>query len=279
LLANIALCAPGHYARQAADKEDRDIAVEGKWLGTLQVPGAKLRIAVVVSREQDGTYSATMKSIDQGSGQMPMSEVVYERQRLIVKAADLGVEIEGTVDIEDSTFDAEFRQRPGKFPIVFKRVDELPRIDRPQEPKQPYPYHVEEVTYENNMASITLAGTLTYPESGGPFPAVILLTGSGPQNRDQEILGHKPFLVLSDYLTRQGIAVLRADDRSVGGSGGDFHSSTTADFAEDALRAETLTLPQRLISQRTRWRASNSYYAARRSTQSRLVWPVTARVA
>jgi pimeloyl-ACP methyl ester carboxylesterase len=99
---------------------------------------------------------------------------------------------------------------------------------------KPYPYRDEEVAYDNKAANITLAATLTLPPGPGPFPAVLLITGSGPQDRDEAILGHRPFLVLADYLTRRGIAVLRADDRGVGKSGGAFGTATTVDFATDA---------------------------------------------
>jgi len=113
--------------------------------------------------------------------------------------------------------------------------DQAPVVHRPQEPKKPYPYKEEEVLYPNAKAGIKLGGTLTLPKGTGPFPAVLLITGSGAQNRDEELLGHKPFLVLSDYLTRRGIAVLRVDDRGVGTSTGDFEKSTSADFATDVL--------------------------------------------
>lgn len=106
---------------------------------------------------------------------------------------------------------------------------------RPQEPGKPYPYREEEVVYENKKAGVKLAGTLTVPSAGGTFPAVLLITGSGPQDRNATVAGHRPFLVLADYLTRRGIAVLRMDDRGVGGSTGSVMESTTADFAEDAL--------------------------------------------
>ena len=109
--------------------------------------------------------------------------------------------------------------------------------NRPQEPKTPLPYSSKDVTFVNEVAGITLAGTLTLPKGKGPFPAVVLVTGSGAQNRNEEILNHKPFLVLSDYLTRSGIAVLRYDDRGVGQSGGKFDGSTTSDFAYDAQAA------------------------------------------
>jgi hypothetical protein len=105
---------------------------------------------------------------------------------------------------------------------------------RPQNPVKPYPYREEEVVYENKTADIQLGATLTIPPGNGPFPAVVLITGSGQQDRDESLLGHRPFLVLADYLTRKGIAVLRTDDRGIGKSGGDFAASTSADFATDA---------------------------------------------
>jgi fermentation-respiration switch protein FrsA (DUF1100 family) len=107
---------------------------------------------------------------------------------------------------------------------------------RPQEPRAPLPYRSEEVAYQN-AAGVRLAGTLTLPEGGGPFPAVVLISGSGPQDRDSELFGHRPFLVLADFLTRRGIAALRSDDRGVGESGGVFAEATTADFADDARAA------------------------------------------
>jgi uncharacterized protein len=116
-----------------------------------------------------------------------------------------------------------------------KRVNTAIEILRPQEPKKPYPYLEEEVIYENREAGIKLAGTLTLPSEQDSFPAVLLITGSGPQDRNEAIAGHRPFLVLADYLTRQGIAVLRVDDRGVGRSTGDFSPATSEDFASDVL--------------------------------------------
>jgi pimeloyl-ACP methyl ester carboxylesterase len=104
---------------------------------------------------------------------------------------------------------------------------------RPQEPVKPYPYREEDVLYDNKVSGNQLAGTLTIPSGSGPFPAVVLITGSGPQDRDESIMGHKPFLVLADHLTRKRIAVLRVDDRGVGKSTGTFATATTADFATD----------------------------------------------
>jgi uncharacterized protein len=112
-----------------------------------------------------------------------------------------------------------------------------PTIQRPQEPKKPYPYYTEEVTFENTQANVTLAGTLTLPSKEGNFPSIILISGSGAQNRDEEIARHKPFLIIADHLTRNGIAVLRYDDRGVAKSTGDFRAATTVDFAADAASA------------------------------------------
>ncbi|MGH9881935.1 MAG: alpha/beta hydrolase family protein [Pyrinomonadaceae bacterium] len=106
---------------------------------------------------------------------------------------------------------------------------------RPQEPRPPYPYYAEEVVFENEKYGVRLAGTLTLPLSKGPFPAVVLCTGTGPQDRDETVFGHKPFLLLADYFTRLGIAVLRVDDRGVGKSTGSFSEATSEDFAADAL--------------------------------------------
>jgi pimeloyl-ACP methyl ester carboxylesterase len=113
--------------------------------------------------------------------------------------------------------------------------DTTAQFNRPQEPKKPYPYDEEEVGYENKRDGVKLAGTLTLPRGKGPFPVALLITGSGPQDRNESLLGHKPFLVLADYLTRRGIAVLRVDDRGVGGSTGSVPDSTTENFAADVM--------------------------------------------
>lgn len=110
-------------------------------------------------------------------------------------------------------------------------------LKRPQTPAKPYPYYSEEVRFRNDSANVTLAGTLTLPSKEGSYPVVILISGSGPQNRDEEILQHKPFLVLADHLTRNGIGVLRYDDRGTGESTGDFKTSTSLDFSKDAESA------------------------------------------
>jgi len=117
---------------------------------------------------------------------------------------------------------------------VYFVLSEKPAAKKYQEPTLPYPYYSEDVKFDNSHAGITLSGTLTLPKKEGNFPVLILITGSGPQDKNEEILGHKPFLVIADYLTRKGIGVLRYDDRGVGKSTGNFMTATTLDFAADA---------------------------------------------
>ncbi|MCS6919604.1 MAG: alpha/beta fold hydrolase, partial [Fimbriimonadales bacterium] len=145
-------------------------------------------------------------------------------------------EFTGTLSEDGKRLEGVWKQSGGEFKLTLTR-GEPPKPKRPQEPKPPFPYKTEEVRVPNRKAKIELAGTLTLPEGKPPFPAIVFFTGSGAQNRDEEIFGHKPFLVLADYLTRAGYATLRMDDRGVGGSGGDLSRATTLDFAEDALAA------------------------------------------
>ena len=210
--------------------------VEGLWQGTLTVPGGELRVVFHINKAADGKLTATMDSPDQGATRIAVEECAFSNGKLTLAAKTIGGGFEGTMK-GDSTIEGKWSQAGMSLPLVLKRIEKVETALRPQEPKKPYPYKEEEVTVENKAAGITLAGTLTEPDSGNPFPAVVLITGSGPENRDEEVFGHKPFLVLADYLTRQGIAVLRCDDRGVGKSGGDVKTATTADLATDALAA------------------------------------------
>lgn len=215
-------------------KAQQHFTETGIFLDTLKVGEMQLRLAITVVKNDPGNFGATFNSIDQGSGEIAFDEVVATGSHMLFKSK-LGIEIEGDYNNDKTKITGEFRQGPGKFPMSFARVDRIPVNKHSQEPQKPFPYTEEEVVFKNEKAGIQLAGTLTLPKGDGPFRAVILLTGSGPQNRNEEVFGHKPFLILSDYLTRNGIAVLRFDDRGVGSSTGDFMNSTTGDFAEDAL--------------------------------------------
>ena len=176
-----------------------------------------------------------MDSLDQGASGIPVETVTYKDGNLSLEVKSIRGVFEGTLKEDGKTIEGKWKQAGSVLPLVLNHIDKAPDLRREQDPVKPYPYAEEEVVYENKEAGVKLAGTLTLPRSEGPFPAVVLITGSGPQNRDEEILGHRPFLVLSDYLTRQGIAVLRVDDRGIGGSTGNFSQATTEDFAGDVL--------------------------------------------
>ena len=211
-------------------------AVRGNWLGTLKIQTIKLKIAIAVTAEPGGAFKGTFTSVDQDNVPHPFDQVSLDGNKLRLAFKRARIVIEGTLNADGTEIDAKFKQGLAAFPLVFKKVDKAPETARrPQEPKRPFPYQEVEVTYKNPAEHSTLAGTLTLPKAGGPFPAVLLITGSGQQDRDETVFGHKPFLVLSDYLTRRGIAVLRVDDRGVGGSKGDLESATSENFASDVL--------------------------------------------
>ena len=210
--------------------------ITGQWNGILKVQGTQLRLAFNISQTETG-YSATMDSPDQKAIGIPVTTTTYENGTIKLAIPAASIAYEGILS-KDQVLIGTFSQGGMSVPMNLSReVKEKEKIVRPQEPIAPYPYYTEEVSFENSSAGITLAGTLSLPSKDGVYPAVILISGSGPQNRDEELLEHKPFLVLSDYLTKNGIAVLRYDDRGVAASKGDFKSATTADFAKDASAA------------------------------------------
>ena len=210
-------------------------SLEGAWLGTLKVPGTELRVVFHITAKPDGSLSGTLDSPDQGATGIAISRIGAENGRVTVEVSAVGGRYEGTVNAEGSEMSGKWTQGGISLDLPMKRVKETPRPQRPQEPRRPYPYLDEEVTYRNAKDGVTLAGTLTMPRTGAPLPAVILITGSGAQDRDETVFGHRPFLILADYLTRRGIAVLRVDDRGVGGSKGDTAQATGEDFARDVL--------------------------------------------
>jgi hypothetical protein len=212
-------------------------SIEGIWLGGLQVNGMTLRLAFHISKTPTG-LKATMDSVDQGANDIPVTSVAQDGKSITIVMDVIGGGFKGTLNAKGDAIDGTWTQAGGQLPLQLKRSDASAlELRRPQNPTKPYPYKEEEVTFENKTAGIKLAGTLTIPRTKGPFTAVVLITGSGPQNRDEELFGHRPFLVLSDYLTRKGIAVLRVDDRGIGQSQGKFSDATTADFATDTEAA------------------------------------------
>lgn len=206
--------------------------ITGQWNGFLKVPGGQLALVFNISKNENG-YSATMDSPDQGAKDIPVTTTSFEKNILKLEIANARIVFEGELN-QFGVIVGTFTQSGQSFPFNLSRqILKKEEIKRPQEPQKPYPYYSEEVTFENKIDKNVLAGTLTLPQKEGKFPVVILITGSGPQNRDEELLGHKPFLVLADYLTKKGIAVLRFDDRGVGKSTGNFKTATTLDFVKD----------------------------------------------
>lgn len=211
----------------------QDIA--GQWFGQLRVQGIQLRLVFNITQTDKG-LSAMMDSPDQGAKGIPAT-AIFETPLLKIEIPIAKIAYEGTLG-KDNIIAGMFKQGGQSFPLnLSKEKIEKEILLRPQEPTKPYPYHSEDISFANEKAGITLAGSLSLPTKEGVYPAVILISGSGPQNRDEELLGHKPFLVLSDYLTKNGIAVLRYDDRGTAFSKGDFKAATSADFATDVEAA------------------------------------------
>ena len=210
-------------------------ALLGSWNGKLDVGG--MALTLVLHLEQvDGHVVATLDSPDQGAKGLAAEKEYLSDDSVAVKMPNLDATYRAR--LKDGKLDGKFSQRGFSFPLVLERGEY--NVRRPQNPQQPYPYEIEEVTFRNEKDSATFAGTITYPVGYDRLakrkPVIVLLvTGSGQQNRDEELMGHKPFLIIADYFARHGIATLRYDDRATAASvGGDVNNATTADFMRDA---------------------------------------------
>lgn len=208
--------------------------VAGRFSGALNTGGIQLTVVFNVSAASDGALTATLDSPDQGAMGIAVAKTTFtggDTLRLEIPA--IAGSWEGKLSSDGNTLTGTWTQGGGSLPLTLKRQDKAPEIRRPQTPKAPFPYRAEEVEYVNRAANLRLGGTLTLPKGNGPFPAALLITGSGAQDRDETLFNHKPFAVIADSLTRRGIAVLRVDDRGVGKSTGDFAKATSRDFATD----------------------------------------------
>ncbi|MBE0673872.1 MAG: alpha/beta hydrolase [Bacteroidales bacterium] len=234
LFSLVSLLAPVNtFAQERAELE----RFTGTWLGRLESGVMYLRIVFNISLNDKDTLKVSMESPDQGTMIIPLGNAVTRGDSLIIDARIIGGEYLGRLAGEKN-MEGLWKQMGQTFTLNLEKQDApFKQQARPQDPKTPLPYRSEEVTFRNENAGITLAGTLTLPQGDGPFPAAIMITGSGPQNRDEEIMGHKPFAVIADHLTRNGIAVLRYDDRGVGKSQGVYSKATSADLATDAEAA------------------------------------------
>ncbi len=207
--------------------------ISGTWSGSLDIQGTSLRVVFNITKS-DTAYTATMDSPDQGAFGLPTTKTSFEDNRLEIVATGLGLFYRGT--LEGDSINGTFNQGGMMFPLVLKK-SEKPIINRPQTPVEPLPYISEDVTFSVNESNHTIAGTLTLPGDSGIFPAVVLIAGSGRNDRDETVYGHKPFFVISDHLTRNGFAVLRYDKRGVGESTGNYATATISSFADDAKAA------------------------------------------
>lgn len=229
-------------AMTAVEQQAEAADLVGRWEGALRIGEASLPLVVRVAENPSGLV-AVMDSPAQGARDMPITGLTEAGGTVRFVIPSVGGRFEGARSADGSTWTGSWSQGGTGLPLILTRVATTAEVaapvapERPQTPVPPFPYGAEEVTFRNDGAGITLAGTLTTPEGSGPFPAVILLTGSGAQDRDETIMDHKPFAVWADALTRRGVAVLRYDDRGVGGSGGGSNDDTTADFATDARAA------------------------------------------
>jgi uncharacterized protein len=210
--------------------------LEGMWEGKIKIQGTiELRLVLKVEKGKDGRLKALLASPDQGAANIPINSIDLKDGQLTFESKGIGAKYVGKKTKDGSGFEGTFFQGGLKLPLVLKKTVKVTERPRPQTPRAPFPYRSEAVAYDNKPGGVRLAGTLTLPAGTGPFPAVLLITGSGAQDRDETILGHKPFLVLADHLTRRGIAVLRVDDRGVGGSTRNGPDETIDDHVGDVL--------------------------------------------
>lgn len=203
--------------------------ITGKWLGGIDIQGNKLNLVFNIDKSGE-SYTATMDSPEQNVQGIPISTVSFQKPNVKMTIEVAGIEYNGTLNASNEII-GTFTQSGTSFPLNLSR-----KKRKPQEPTE-FNYYVEDITFQNKKDNISLGGTLTLPSKNGKFPVVVLISGSGAQNRDSELLGHKPFLVIADYLTKKGIGVLRFDDRGVGESKGDRSTSTIKDFATDVSAA------------------------------------------
>ncbi len=212
--------------------------LSGIWAGKLDLLNSvKLTVAFNLTKDDAGNYKATLDSPDQGTMGIPTESTMINGDSILIKIPVVQGFYSGKIFYDEMKINGKWSQGGMSLNLTLKKVEKLEGRNRPQEPKEPFPYNSEEVLFENEVDGVVLAGTLTFPKEGNNFPAVVMISGSGGQDRNEELLGHKPFLVISDYLTQNGIAVLRFDDRGIAQSTGNHETATSEDFAKDVLAA------------------------------------------
>lgn len=212
---------------------------ESSWQGTLKAGPQTLKLQFRFFKMPDGSMDVKFDSVSQNAMGIGATHKVDGKKHTfdmpLVKA-----KYEATISDDGKKLKGDWLQGGGKFPFEMELGTDAAKPkkpNRPQEPKGPFPYSSMDVEFPGGAEGVTLAGTLTLPKEGSKFAAAILVSGSGPQDRNETLMGHKPFWVIADYLTRRGIAVLRYDDRGTAKSTGDFGSATSTDLASDAEAA------------------------------------------
>ncbi|WP_022834893.1 alpha/beta hydrolase family protein [Salisaeta longa] len=235
----------GSVAPAGAQSAGPDSSLVGTWMGRLSLQGTSLRVVFHLRPAAGDSLTGTMDSPDQGATGIPLTDVARQSDTLRVAVGSIAGRFEGVIGDSLRVIRGRWAQGGLQLPLVLRRTDAPPTVRRPQTPKPPFPYTTRPVAFQNPQAGITLRGTLTLPTGPAPHPGVVLIAGSGPQDRDGTLFKHKPLAVLADYLTRRGIAVLRFDERGVGASGGQQRGATTADLATDvqAALAHLATVP------------------------------------
>jgi uncharacterized protein len=221
--------------------------INGYWQGILKFSGQEFHIIFNIQKNDTDSLTAKLSVTEQGVVDLPMDKAWMKDSLITIKSQVAHLIYEGVFLPDSMKINGIWKQGKNEIVLDLTHTDTIKVVNHPQEPIKPYPYKEEEVTFESTGGAV-LAGTLTYPSSGENFPAVVMVTGSGPENRNEEIMGHKPFLVIADYLTRNGIAVLRYDDRGTNSSTGDYAKATTLDNADDALAGITFLKTQKQIN-------------------------------
>jgi uncharacterized protein len=226
------------------ENKDPDAAKETlkeAWIGKLEMGLVQPVMQFRIMNTHDGNTALYFDSVTEGRFGFNGTWSI-EDNKLKFKVPEIKLNYEGELNEAGNEAVGTWKQSKREFKLTLQRKTELAGNEntwehRPQRPKGPFPYSEAEVEFKNESADVTLAGTLTIPETHGPHPAVVLISGSGPQDRDHSLMGHKPFTVVADYLSRRGIAVLRYDDRGTAKSTGKFSEASSEDFADDVSAA------------------------------------------
>ncbi|WP_303312362.1 alpha/beta hydrolase [Hymenobacter sp. BT730] len=239
----------------------RTAGLAGQWAGTLKLPNGGALPLLIAMQETSGRRSATLDVPSQGAQGIVVDQVTVRADSVLLLIKTIKAQYAGRLSADGRQLQGFWRQNGARLPLTLVRSSvaapapapntssrATAKQNRPQEPVPPFPYREEEVKFTNRAGGVTLGGTLTVPPGAGPFPAVVLLSGSGAQDRDETVFGHRPFRVMADYLARRGIAVLRFDDRGVGQSTGNAKTATAGDYTTDAQAALAFLRTRREIN-------------------------------